>query len=125
MRSGGTLTTMRVASFLWVAVLVSGCSLFEVRPKAECDDTQFQQPATLSCDAAVDAALESLSSHAPIKAAQFVYGLVRPRCRLPTSGEAGTVIITFGNGSQQSVFVWLDGTRLAVDKPSPYPPTAG
>jgi len=124
--SGATLTTMRAVSFLLVAVLVGGCSLFEVRPPVECDDTQFRPPPTLSCDVAVDAALGSLSSHPPITALAFVYGDVCPpnaRCLAP-SGSYGTLIITFGDGSQQSVHVGLDGTRMTVEEPRPYPPPA-
>ncbi len=119
---------MRAASLLIAAVALAGCSLFAVSPRAECDDPgQFQPPPTLSCDAAVDAALESLSSHPPITALQFVYGVICPanaRCG-PRAGNDGTVIITFGDGAQQSVVVWLDGTRMTVEEPQPYPPPSG
>jgi hypothetical protein len=109
---------------LVAAVAIAGCSALVPSPEPECDSTQFDPPPALSCEVAVDAALDSLSSHPPVTAAAFVYGSICPpnaRC-MPRDGSAGTVIITFGDASQQSVYVRLEGGRLVVEAPAPYPP---
>jgi hypothetical protein len=37
-------------------------------------------------------------------------------------GSAGTVIVSFGDATQQSVYVRLEAGQLVVDPPVPYPP---
>ena len=78
----------------------------------------------MTCEAAVSAALDSLSSHPPVTAVDFVYGSICPlnaRC-MPPDGSAGTVIVTFGDTTQQSVYVRLEAGQLVVEPPLPYPP---
>jgi len=109
---------------LTLALAVAACSAFVPGLEPECDIAQFNAPPTLTCEAAVSAALDSLSSHPPVTAVEFVYGSICPpnaRC-MPPDGSAGTVIVTFGDASQQSVFVFLEGGRLVVEPPVPYPP---
>jgi hypothetical protein len=111
---------------LLMAVALAACSAFVPAPQPECDASQFQAPPMLTCEVAVNAALDSLSSHPPVTAVEFVYGSICPpnaRC-MPPDGNAGTVIVTFGDASQQSVYVHLDGGRLVVDPPVTYPPEA-
>jgi hypothetical protein len=54
----------------------------------------------------------------------FQYGRLCPpgaRCAL-SAGNAGTVIITFADTSQVSVYVSLDGGALLVEAAQAYPP---
>lgn len=117
---------VRLGIVLAMALALAACGAFVPPPAPTCDTAQFAHPATLTCEVAVDAALDSLSSHPPLTAVEFVYGSICPpnaRC-MPPDGNAGTVIVTFGDASQQSVYVHLDGGRLVVDPPVPYPPEA-
>jgi hypothetical protein len=107
------------------AFILAACSAFVPPPAPDCDTAQFAPPAALSCQAAVDGALDSLPSHGPITALQFLYGSLCPpnaRCA-PPEGDAGTVIVTFGDRTQQSVYVRLEGGRLVTEPPVPYPPS--
>jgi hypothetical protein len=116
---------MRRWDCLAMAVALAACSAFAPPPAPECDTARFDPPPTLTCEVAVDAALDLLPSHGPIAALQFLYGSLCPpnaRCMAP-DGSAGTVIITFGDGSQQSVYVALQSGRLVTEAPAPYPPS--
>lgn len=116
---------MRRWDCLAMAVALAACSAFVPPPPPECDTARFDPPPTLTCEAAVTAALDSLPSHGPIAALQFLSGSLCPpnaRC-MPPDGSAGTVIITYGHGAQQSVYVRLEGGRLVIEAAAPYPPS--
>lgn len=109
---------------LVLTVAVAACSAFVPGPEPKCDTSQFNAPPPLTCQVAVDAALEALPDGRPITAVEFVYGSICPpnaRC-MPPDGSAGTVIVTFGDTTQQSVYVRLEAGQLVVEPPEPYPP---
>jgi hypothetical protein len=122
-----TRFTRAVAASL-AAVLLAGCGMLigdPQLPSPECEAMEFQAEPVLSCEAAVDAAVESLTSSPAIQALSFQYGSLCPpnaRCAGPT-GNAGTVIITFVDATQVSVYVSADAGQLAVEPPQPYPPS--
>lgn len=92
-------------------------------PSPECDTTQFGQAPILTCKTAVEAAVESLTSRPAVQALSFQYGSLCPpnaRCA-PPNGDAGTVIITFADATQVSVYVSVNG-ELTVEPPQEYPP---
>ena len=114
----------RLAGFA-AALVLAACSGFVPPPAPDCQTVQLDSPPALTCEAAVEAAIDSLAPHGPITALQFQYGSLCPpnaRCMAP-DGSAGTVIVTFGDGSQQSVYVGLEGGQLVTQSPAPYPPS--
>jgi hypothetical protein len=118
---------MRARASLVMAVWLAACSAFVPQPRPTCDPTQLGGAPTLTCEAAVSAAVASLPSHGPITALDFMYGSLCPpnaRC-MPPPGDAGTVIVTFGDGTRRSVYVWLEGGQLRTDPPTAYPPPWG
>lgn len=116
---------MRAFAGSVVAVaLLSGCGLFVPQLYPTCDAASFEGEPALSCEAAVAAALDALPSHGPVSEAEFIYGSLCPpnaRC-MPPDGSAGTVIFTFSDGRQLSVYVRLDGARIAAQEAEVYPP---
>jgi len=108
-----------------VALALAACSAFVPPPEPACDPTELGHAPALSCATAVEAALDALPSHGPIAGIVFQYGSICPpnaRC-MPPDGSTGTVIVTFGDGTHQSVYVRLEGGRLIADPPEPYPPS--
>ena len=109
-----------------VVGLLGSCTLLidDQLPPPDCDAARFEPPPQLSCEAAVQAAADSLAASSKITAVSFQYGSLCPpnaRC-LAAMGNAGTVIVTFADASQVFVFVHIDAGQLVVDEAKAYPP---
>lgn len=108
------------------ACFLAACGLLmdEGLPSPDCAETRFEPTPGLSCEVAVRAAVDSLASSSPITALSFRYGSLCPpnaRC-LAKSGNAGTVIVTFADASQVSVFGFLDAGQPHAKAAQAYPP---
>jgi hypothetical protein len=93
-------------------------------PSPDCSAAEGHPEPILSCEVAVQAAVESLTSSPRIQALSFQFGGLCPpnaRCAFPT-GNAGTVIITFADATQVSVYISVDAGQLTVEPPQAYPP---
>ena len=113
---------MRLA-ILGLLVLTACGPRTAVRP--ECDVNSAFMSSTLTCEAAVAAALEALPPDQPtIQRIQFLYGSPVPITRAPVGQEEpihGYVVFTFVGGvPQQYVPVhWLDG-EVTTEAPADY-----
>jgi hypothetical protein len=93
-------------------------------PAPICEEMELAGQPVLTCEEAVAAAVGSLVSHPTITELRFTYGSLCPpnaRCIAP-DGTAGTVIVSFANDTQVSIYVSIAGGELVVDPPQPYPP---
>jgi hypothetical protein len=115
---------MRGIAGALVVALLGGCSAFVPPLYPTCKATSFDPEPALDCEAAVTSAADALPGHGPITEAEFMHGGLCPpnaRC-MPPDGTAGTVIFTFSDGRQLSVYVHLDGSRIVADEAEVYPP---
>ena len=117
----------RAAAAGLAGIALAGCGILlggPQLPSPECEAAEFGQAPILTCETAVEAAVESLTSSPAIQALAFQYGSICPpnaRCAGPT-GNAGTVIITFVDATQVSIYVSVEAGQLTVEPPQAYPP---
>ena len=128
MRSLGFIRIpLRFTAAVAAAAILAACSLLldDQLPSPQCNTEGFEPAPTLTCEAAVQAAVDSLDSSHSVTELTFQYGGLCPpgaRCAL-SAGNAGTVIITFEDTGPVSVLVSIGANgQLVVDAPHPYPP---
>jgi hypothetical protein len=94
------------AAAVTVLLVSAGCAL---TAPVTCDDTAFDPPAPLTCDAAIAAARQQLSDVAGVTALRFDYDVCPPnaRCAFPL-GATGNVIASLSDGTELGVFVSID-----------------
>ena len=137
MAADHAMRTTRIA-LLAVVLAVAGCGSTPsaspsptpsptavASPEVVCDSSQWQPPPTLTCPAAIAAAISALGpAHPPILRATFRWGGLCPPgapCA-PSTGDDGVVIFDLASGPP--VFVYVNtatGGAAAASSPAPYP----
>lgn len=111
---------------MWVVLLIllAGCSLARSAP--ECDPGTTPQQRGLSCDAAVNAALDRVDDrHTAIERIQFLYGCAKPCGNALQAGTDGPppqgyVVFTYTDGEREYVAVTLGDHGVEVADPADY-----
>lgn len=119
-----------------LAIAVSACtatpppSISPVVVIRQCDAGSFDPPATLTCDAAIDAALNSMApTGSPVVSAGFRWALpcspMGAPCPFAGQGDRGFVVVTTAIGERGLIRVQrLSTGTISAAPPEPYtPPT--